>query len=792
MFKHNLKIAYRNLIRRKTFSLLNIGGLSMGLTIALLIGLWIESELSFNKQNENYDRVAMVRLQSTINGDIDNSVSVPYPLQLALKNEYADDFEHVVYSTWLGNMVVSHDETAITAYGGFMDVGAPEIMSLDMIKGDRKSLSQRGSALLSESLAKALFGDIDPIGKVIKAKRNWYVTVKGIFKDIPANNSFHDVNVIVDWDFFEASTKWRDKTSWSNTAYRIYTLLKPGVSLYDVNKKIEQIIHNNLPEEDKVYDVKVFLHPMRDWHLRSNWENGKQTGGDIQYVWWFGIIGSFVLLLACVNYMNLSTAQSIRRAKEVGIRKAIGTMKGQLILQFLTESILTVFIALLFATIITLLVLPYFNFLINKEITLPFGSTYFWSIGIGFALFIGLLAGSYPALYLSSFSPIRVLKGTYQNTLSVVFFRKLLVVFQFTIAVILIIGTMIVSQQINHASNRPLGYDQNNMISLRMDAVEHWSTNDVFRNDLMASGLITHFTNTSAPLTGIWTEDGDISWEGMDPQSQYQFCTFFVNPNFGQTIDWEILEGRDFSEELSSDSSAMIINEAAAEFMQLKDPIGQKVKWSENYRIIGVVKNLLMESPFSEVRPTIYTVNRGDISNFQIIKLNPNVPLLKVIAGIEEIHKKHLPKVPFSFDFVDDLHGKKFRKIEQLGNLSQVFAFLAVLISCLGLFGLASFMVEQRTKEIGIRKVLGASALNLWKLLSKEYIGLVIISCVIAMPIAYYLLQNWLEAYEYRIEIGGWIFLIAFMGALLLTVLTVSFKSLKTALSNPAESLKDE
>lgn len=793
IFKHYVKISYRNLIRRKSFTFLNIGGLVMGLTIALLIGLWVESELSFNKQNENYDRVAMVRIQETINGNVENGVSVPYPLQVALKNEYDDNFEHVVYSTWLGEMVVVYEDKAIMAKGGFMDEGAPELMSLDMIKGNRKSLSTRGSALISESLAKALFGDVDPIGKTIKAKRNWYVTVKGIFKDIPDNNSFHGVSFIGDWDFFEASTSWRDhKTNWSSFTYRLYTLIKPEVSLDDVNEKIERIIHNNLPEQDKIYDTKVFLHPMRDWHLRSNWENGIQTGGDIQYVWWFGIIGTFVLLLACVNYMNLSTAQSIRRAKEVGIRKSIGTMRKQLIAQFLTESVLIVFIAFLFAAALSYLVLPYFNVLINKEISLPLESPYFWAIGIGYALGIGLLSGSYPAFYLSSFNPIRVLKGTYQNTLSATFFRKSLVVFQFTITVVLIIGTMIVSQQINHASNRPLGYDQSGIVSINMHAAEHWGTNDVFKNDLLASGLITHFTQSSAPLTGIWTENGDISWEGMDPNFNPQLCTFIVNPNFGETINWEIIEGRDFSEELSSDSAAIIVNEAAVEYMQLENPVGTNIKWSNKSKIIGVVKNFLMESPFGEVRPTVYAISPKDLRNFQIMKLNPNIPSLKAISGIEEIHKKHLPKVPFSINFVSDQHNKKFKKIEQLANISHVFALLAIVISCLGLFGLAAYMVEQRTKEIGIRKVLGAPILTLWKMLSKEFVILVLTSCAIAIPVGFYGMNEWLNSYEYRIAINWWIFFLACVSTLVITITTVSVKSIKVVRTNPAEILKDE
>ena len=792
MFKHYFKIGYRNLTRRKSIAFLNIAGLLIGLTIALLIGLWIEYELSFNTTNENYDRVAMVRMQETINGDVHNSVSVPYPLHVALKNEYADDFEHVVYSTWLGNMVVSHDETAINAYGGFMGVGAPELMSLNMIEGNRKSLSQRGSVLLSESLAKALFGDKDPIGKTIKAKRNWHVTVTGIYRDIPINNSFHGVNVIVDWDFFEASTQWRDKTSWSNATYRLYALLRPGVSLDEVNEKISDIVHAHVTNKDEVYETKVFLHPMRDWHLRSNWENGIQTGGDIQYVWWFGVIGTFILLLACVNYMNLNTAQSMRRAKEVGIRKSIGTMRNQLIAQFLTESILTVFIAFLIAIVLTFLVLPYFNTLLNNEITIPLTYPAFWAAGIGFTLLIGVLAGSYPAFYLSSFKPTQILKRSYQNTLSAVFLRKFLVVFQFTIAVVFIIGTMVVSQQINYATNRPLGYDQSGILSIRMDAVEHWSTNNVYRNELLASGLITQFTNSSAPITGVWTENGDIFWEGMDPNREPWFCTYHVNPNYGQTINWEIIAGRDFSEELSSDSSAMIINEAAAKYMQLDEPIGLRVQWSKDYKVIGVVKDLLIESPFSHVRPTVYVFNQGDMSNFQLIKLNPNTPVLKAIAGIEEIHKKHLQNIPFQFDFVDDLHSKKFRKVEQVASFSRIFAILAVCISCLGLFGLASFMVEHRTKEIGIRKVLGASLITLWRMLSSEFVVLVLISCAMAAPLAFYGMNEWLNDYEYRTPMNGWIFFIACLLTLVITIITVSTRSIRVANTNPAEILKDE
>lgn len=792
MFKHNLKVSYRNLLRRKSYAFINIGGLVLGLTITLLITLWIRDELSFNQTNDHYDHIARVIQNQTANGEIYSVMAMPYPLHIELEKVYGDDFESIVPATWFGDYVLSKEETVITTRGGFMGSDAPELMSLKMLKGNRKGLTEESAVLISASTARGLFGDSDPLGKTIRVHNEVDLNVAGVFEDISSRSSFHGVTFIGNWNFYVEMTGWINKTAWNDNSFQLFVQLPQSANMEAVSEKITRIKYNNMPPEERLYDTKVFLHPMKDWHLRNEWKNGVQTGGAIQYVWWFGIIGAFVLLLACVNFMNLSTAQSMGRAKEVGVRKAIGTSKGQLALQFLTESMLIAFIAFLFASIFTFLVLPYFNVLTNKEIALPILEPIFWLGGLGFAIITGLISGSYPALYLSSFNAIQALKGTFQTALSAVLFRKVLVVFQFTISVTLIIGTIIISEQINYAAERPLGYDYESTISIEMTSNAHYAKSDVLRNELLATEAVTHFTQSSAPLTEVWNENDGFSWEGMDPSFNPMFCTFYVNQTYGETIDWEMISGRDFSTKYASDSTAMIINEAALAYMQLDDPIDKKIRWFKDFRIIGVVKDLLVESPFSEVRPAVYVVDPNDMVNFTLVKLNPQIPTLKALEQVETVFEANLPKVPFDFQFVSEVHTKKFNEINRIATICQLFAALAILISCLGLFGLASFMVEQRSKEISIRKVLGAPLFTLWQLLSKEFVLLVAISCAIAIPIAFIGSQGWLENYEYRTPIHWSVFLFACLFTLIITIVTISFRSIRVAKANPAEILKDE
>jgi ABC-type antimicrobial peptide transport system permease subunit len=531
---------------------------------------------------------------------------------------------------------------------------------------------------------------------------------------------------------------------------------------------------------------------MKDWHLKADWKNGFNTGGLIQYVWLFGIIGIFVLILACINFMNLSTAQSENRAKEVGVRKSVGSSKIQLIGQFLSESYLVVIFAFIFAIILVLLLLPSFNQLADKQIAFPFSELLFWGLSFVFILITGILAGSYPAFYLSSFNPVKVLKGAFKVGKSTTLFRKSLVVIQFTVSVILIIGTLIVNEQIQHSKNRPLGYDNNNLIMISKSTEDFEGKYNQLRNELLSKRAIVEMMESSSPLTDVWSSSGGFDWKGKDPEFATNMVNISVSHDFGKTVDWEIVNGRNFSRDYKTDSTAFILNETAVKYMGLKNPVGKIIKWNnQEHEVIGVVKDILMESPFATVKPTVYLINY-DNTNWIHLRLTPNNSMAKSLALVEAVFNKHMPNVPFEFQFVDEEFSKKFDAEDRIRKLSGIFAFLAIFISCLGLFGLASFVAEQRTKEIGIRKVLGASVARLWKMLTKDFIFLVLISCLISVPIAYYAMDGWLQNFDYRTTINWRVFALACLGALVITLITVSYQAIKAAMSNPVKSLKTE
>ncbi len=797
MLKHNLKIGYRTLLRKKTHSLINIGGLALGLSIAILISLWVHDELIFNTYHENYEDVAQVLQKQTINGSIGVQSSIPYPLGDELRNKYGSDFKHVVMSSWFGDYVLSHGETVVSQRGGFMEHGTPQMLSLKMLKGARDVLNDPSSILLSQSLAKAIFGNDDPIGKLLLIYNEAEVIVRGVYEDLPRNSRFYNIQFIATWELYVSSQEWiqiaRDQKDWDNNSFQLFAQIEENSIMEAVSEKIKMVKFDNVGEDERVHKPEIFLNPMKDWHLRSNWENGEREGGPITYVWLFGTIGVFVLLLACINFMNLSTAHSMGRAKEVGIRKSIGSLRRQLIAQFLTESILVASIAFVVAIVIVTAVLPEFNLLADKEMVLPFESVYFWMTGIAFILFTGLLAGSYPAIYLSSFRPVAVLKGTFKTGLSASVLRKGLVIFQFTVSVILIVSTLVVREQISFTSNRPTGYDLESTIMVEMQTQQHYDAYNIIKDELSKSQVVLETAISSSPLNQVWNVRDGFTWEGMDPDFTPFFPVMWISHNYGKTVSWNIIQGRDFSRSFPTDSTALIINETAISYMNLKEPIGKTIRWgSRDFKIIGVIADILRESPFSPVRPTIYSIDPHSMSNFILLKLNPEIPIAQAASTIEEVFIKHVPGSPFEFDFASEKHARKFRGIKRIGNLSTIFAILAILISCLGLLGLASFMAEQRTKEIGIRKVLGASIQSLWRLLSKEFVLLVSVSCVIALPIAFFALKGWLQNYEYRTDLHWWIFLYAGLGALLITLLTVSFRSIKAAVANPVDALRSE
>ena len=802
MLTNYLKIAGRNLIRNKVYSAINIGGLAVGMAVSMLIGLWIYDELSVNKYHQHYNRIAQVMRNRTVNGDRDTRPGLPIPVATHLQTLYGDNFRQIVLAWWTSEHTLTVGKQIFSKSGKFMTPGAPDMLSLNMMQGSRDGLKEHASILLSESVAKALFGTANPMHKTLTIDNGMTVSVTGVYEDIPAGNTFSDVRFIAPWDLYAASTDWvrEAKDDWSNTSFEIFVELIPKAAVADVSAKISNLLVGK-NQVDAVQKPELVLYPMSRWHLYSEWENGQNVGGRIQFVWLFGCIGLFVLLLACINFMNLSTARSINRAKEVGIRKVVGSRRGELIVQFFGESLVVVLVAYMVALALLVLMIPFFNQVADKQLVFPATVPFFWWMGFGFTLLTSLIAGSYPALYLSSFLPVAVLKGPgpsprFRSGNSIATPRRVLVVLQFTVSIILIIGTLAVYRQIQYAKNRPIGYSRNGLISLLLNVPHYEQHRETVRAELLKTGTVVEIGESASPPTEVQSTNGGFNWTGKSPTLQVNFATVGISHEFGKTVGWQFRQGRDFSRQLASDSLGVVLNESAVAFMGLRDVIGKTLTWTGSnfnvsFHVIGVIQDMVMDSPYESVKPSVFFIAPKP-GKFLTMRLNPQQGTQAALTTIGNVLKEHLPEAPFNYTFVDEEYDQKFRSEERIGTLASLFAGLAIFISCLGLFGLASFMAEQRTKEIGVRKVLGASVLNLWGLLSKDFVLLVIIAFFIATPIAYYFLNNWLQKYEYHTEISWWIFAVSGVGALVITLLTVSFQSVKAALMNPVKSLRSE
>jgi putative ABC transport system permease protein len=791
MLRNYLKIALRNLLRNNVYSFINIGGLAVGMAVAMLIGLWVWDELSFNKFHKNYDRIAQVWQNVKFDADVATYSSLPIPLAEELRSKYPD-FEAVSVASNNYAHILTMGSRKFSTEGSFVEPVFTEMMSLKMVAGSRAGLKDHNSIMLSESLAKTFFNSENPLNKVIKIDNKVNAKVVGVYEDFPNNSDLKDVHFLSPWNLYLTieSNANNTKNEWDANSFLIYTQLKKEADFTKVSPKIKDIRMKR--DNPPPYKPAFFLHPMSKWHLYSDFKNGVNVGGTITFVWLFGIIGLCVLLLACINFMNLSTARSEKRAKEVGVRKAIGSMRGQLISQFLSESLLVVVLAFVLSLLLVELSLPFFNQVSDKNMSILWSNPWFWLIGIGVSLLTGLVAGSYPALYLSSFQPVKVLKGTFRVGRFASIPRKVLVVVQFTVSVTLIIGTIVVYRQIEFAKNRPVGYSQNGLIEVEMNTPELYGHYDVLRSELLKTGAVAEMSESSSPMT---RQDGGVTnvyWRGKNPEFHPLLAKNNVTYEFGKTVGWQLAQGRDFSKALSSDSSSIILNETALKLMGFKKPLEEFVKWGDKqYKVIGVIKDIMRENPFGEVTPAFFTLNYDNVSVINI-KLNPQVSASESLPKIETVFKKMNPSSPFIYTFVSEEYAQKFGLEERISKLSTFFAILAIFISCLGLFGLASFMAEQRTKEIGVRKVLGASTANLWALLSKDFVILVIISLLIASPIAYYFMNNWIQNYTFRTEISWWIFVVAGAGTLLITLLTVSYQAIRAALMNPVKSLRTE
>ncbi len=793
MIHNYLKIAFRYLIKNKFSSLINIGGLAVGMAVALLIGLWIYDELSFNKDFPNYERIAQVMQNNTMNGEVGTGITIPHPMGEELRKSFGSDFKYVTMASWNESHTLSFDQKQLSKDGTFFEPQAIEMLSLKMVNGSRKGLNDPSSIMLSESSARAYFEKADPIGRAMKIDNKLNVKVTGVYEDFPSNSTFAGIDFIAPWELFANSQGFKnDADPWRCNCYLGYVQVADNADINKVSAKIKDIKLSKVDKSELKQKPQVFLHPMSKWHLYSDFKNGVVAGGRIQYVWLFGIIGLFVLLLACINFMNLSTARAEKRAKEVGIRKSVGSLRVQLICRFFSESLLVAMFAFVLSILIVQLILPFFNDVAGKKMSILWNNPRFWLVGIAFSLVSGLIAGSYPALYLSSFNPVKVLKGTLRAGRFASIPRKILVVIQFTVSIVLTIGTITVFRQVQFAKERPVGYSRNGLLSLPLATQDIHTHFDVVKNDLINSGAISSMAEAGSPTTAVWSTNAGFDWKGKDPGLAVEFPNIDVSYDYGKTVGWAFKEGRDFSRQFLSDSSSFILNETAVKFMGLKNPVGEIMKWDGvPFKIIGVVKDMVIESPYAPVRPTLFHLSDYP-GNVVIARINPAISANEALQKIETVFKKYSPSQPFNYQFVDEVYARKFGNEQRIGKLAGFFAILAVFISCLGLFGMAAFVAEQRTKEIGLRKVLGASVLNLWGLLSKDFVLLVLLSSMVAIPVAYYFLYQWLQSYEYRTELSWWIFVITAVGALIVTLLTVSFQSIRAALMNPVRSLRTE
>lgn len=788
MLKNYFKIAIRSLIKKPAYSFINIGGLAVGIASSILILLWVADEYSFDRFHANYDNIYKVYQSQQWAQGIGTGPSMPYPLKETILSK-TSDVKYVVMTNWgEGNMLQVGDKhlnkMGLSATEDFFNM-----FSFNMVMGDpATALKEPNSIVITESTAKTFFGDEDAINQLIQIDKGEELKVTGVVKDVPPQ-SFFRFDYVLPFAYYEATQNWvrNSKQNWNNNSFQLYTQLQPGAAEANVNASIQDIIKEN---NAKAPTAKLFLHPISKWRLHSNFENGINTGGMIEYVQLFTAIAVFVMIIACINFMNLATARSESRAREVGIRKSVGSRRKELIFQFLGESLAITFIAFLFALVIVELILPFYNTLVSKTIAIDYTNPTIWLVGFALVFVIGIISGSYPAFYLSAFQPVKVLKGKVNVGKGASTPRKVLVTLQFGFSIFLIIGTLTIYQQVMHVKDRELGYDRENLMQI-------WTNNEIednfqtIRQELVNTGAVKAVCKSNSPITSIFSNN-EVAWEGMNTDQRVSFATIATEYDYAETMGIKMAEGRDFSRDFPSDSSAVIINQAAVDFMGMKDPVGKKLTYnSSELEIIGVTPNVVMASPYQPVEPLLMVFDPDWTSTISV-RLNKSSDLKESISKVEQVFKKLNPSYPFEFRFVDVDFERKFATINLISRLSLIFASLAIVITCLGLLGLAAFTTEQRTKEVGIRKVLGASVSSIILLISKDFSKLVIFAFIISAPLGWWFLSNFLERYPYRIGISGWIIVAAGGLSLVLAILIVSTQALRAASRNPTQSLRAE
>ena len=783
MIRNYMKIAWRNLFRNKGFSAINLLGLTIGMTCSVLIFLWVKDEVTYNKFHENYDQVYKIIANRNFNNQVLTDENMVLPLAGALKTS-ASQIRNATVITHNNGAVIQYNDKRIKQNGHTVSEGFFDVFTFRFLKGDPGFLKNSSSIALTESAAKALFGDADPINKIVRIQDDRNATVAAILADPPANSSL-TFEFIAPFNYSEPFIQ-RSMNNWTNSSWQVYIQVVPGTDITALNNTINKIKKSKDKDEFSTY----FAFPMSKWRLHSEFKDGVNTGGMIEYVRLFTIIALVILLIACVNFMNLSTARSERRAKEVGVRKTLGSERKQLLFQFFSESLILASLAFIFSMIAVLLLLPSFNLLVDKQLTIPVTSWYFWVGALVIIFFTGMVAGSYPALYLSSFNPVKVLKGTFVAGKKAIVPRRVLVVGQFTISILLISATVIIYQQMQYIKSRDIGYNPSNLIMIP-------STRDVSKNfaaikqELLKTGLVEAVTRTFSPITSIWWRDVAPEYAGKPANSETIVASMSTDVDFTKTMGIKILEGKDFSG-LPSDTASMVINKAAVAAMGLKNPVGMNMKkYGKEYTIIGVTDNVVMESPYKPVEAMIMYFNPNN-SNSVSVRLKENASLQKSMASLESIFKQYNPSFPFEYQFVDQEFGKKFASEERISKITSIFAALAILICSLGVAGLAAFTIQKRIREIGIRKILGASVQNLLLLISKEFLKLVAVAFIIAVPLNWWFMNNWLDQYDFKVNISIWIYGAVGLLILLLTLLIVCLNTVRAIMNNPVNNLRTE
>lgn len=789
MLKNYLLITFRNLFKNGFYSFINISGLAIGITCSILIVLWVADETSYDKFHPKADRLYQVWANAYFDGKINSWTSVPLPTHEAMKTAHAN-IVHSLVTDWGGeHLLAVTEDKRMNKQAYYVSEEFLEMFQFPLVAGNAEQvLDDAANIVITQSTAKALFGDEDPMGKTIRVDNQHDLKVAGILKDIPSNSSFQ-FDALLPYAFWHNSNEWvrRNETNWGNYSFQVFVELDDPKNKAAVENSIRDMLGKH--GEDKEMKHEFFLYPLLRWRLHASFDNGVESGGMSDYVQLFTVIAVFIIVIACINFMNLSTARSERRAREVGIRKSVGSRRHELVFQFIGESLIISFISYMIAVLGAYLLLPAYNTMVDKKLFIDFASKEFWLFSFGIVFVTGFLAGSYPALYLSGFQPVKVLKGKPNIGKGGSLPRKILVTTQFGFSIFLVISMFVIYNQIQLAKGRDIGYSQENLITVRLNKDYHDNLKPL-KVELLASGAVESMVRANSAITDI-NSNNFVGWPGKPAELKVIFTTITTDYDWAKTMGVKMLEGRDFSEDFKSDSMAIIVNKAAIKVMGLKDPIGTELDlWGKKRRLIGVCDDVLMGSPYEEVKPMFAVLDDwwGNLT----IRLSKTNDLQASLKTVGEVFKKYGPNYPFEYTFVDVEFQKKFTTINLTSKLASLFAILAVVITGLGLFGLAAFTAEQRTKEIGIRKVLGASVTSLVNLISKDFSVLVVIAFVVWAPLSWWAMTSYLERYTIRTEISWWIFPVTGAIALIFALLIVSTQALRAAHSNPVNSLRNE